>query len=62
MTSLLTPYILATAAAPEGASWWDTIVRGGTVGFIILVLSVVALVLVIIHFVQIRRVWGINDP
>ncbi|MEE3002219.1 MAG: MotA/TolQ/ExbB proton channel family protein [Planctomycetota bacterium] len=55
MTSLFTPYIVATAAAPEGASWWDTIVQGGTVGFIILVLSIVALVLVLIHFVQIRR-------
>ena len=55
MTSLLSPYLVATAASPEGASWWDTIVRGGTVGFIILILSVVALVLVIIHFVQIRK-------
>lgn len=44
------------APAPEeSASWFDTIVAGGVVGFIILGLSIVALALVIIHIVQIRR-------
>ena len=36
-------------------NWWDTIMKGGTVGFIILGLSLVALALVVMHFLQIRR-------
>ena len=55
MTSLFTSLLGIAPAAPAPNSWWDTIVQGGTVGFIILALSVVALVLVIIHFVQIRK-------
>ena len=55
MTSLFTSLLGMAPAAPAPNSWWDTIVQGGTVGFIILALSIVALVLVIIHFVQIRK-------
>ena len=40
MTSLLTPFVVATAAS-EGTPWWDTIVQGGAVGFIILILSII---------------------
>ena len=47
--------LLLGAATPPPDSWWDTVVRGGMVGFIILGLSIVALVLVIVHFVQIRK-------
>ena len=56
MTSMFTSLLGMTTTAPPPNSWWDTIVQGGMVGFIILALSIVALVLVIIHFVQIRKV------
>jgi biopolymer transport protein ExbB len=55
MTSLFASLLGMAPTAPAPNSWWDTIVQGGTVGFIILALSIVALVLVIIHFVQIRK-------
>ncbi len=51
-TSML---LLLGTTTPPPDSWWDTVVRGGMVGFIILGLSIVALVLVIVHFVQIRK-------
>jgi biopolymer transport protein ExbB len=37
------------------STWWDTIQSGGLVGYIIIGLSVVALALIIMHLVQIRR-------
>ena len=37
------------------ASWLDTIGKGGTVGYIIVLLSLGALALVVMHFMQIRR-------
>lgn len=55
MTSMFASLLGMTTTAPPPNSWWDTIVQGGMVGFIILALSIVALVLVIIHFVQIRK-------
>ena len=55
MTSLFVPLLGAMPTTPPPNSWWDTIVQGGMVGFIILALSIVALVLVIIHFAQIRK-------
>lgn len=57
MTSIVFVNLLGTVApaSAEASSWFDTIVAGGLVGFIILGLSVVALALVIIHLVQIRR-------
>lgn len=43
-------------ADPEAArTWWDSVVAGGPVGFIIIVMSVVAVALCIIHFIQIRK-------
>lgn len=51
--SISTVLGMATADAPQ--TWWDTVLKGGTVGFIIIVLSIVALGLVVYHFVQIRR-------
>lgn len=48
--------ILAQSEDPEqGLSWLDTIRAGGPVGFIIILLSVAALALIIMHLVQIRR-------
>ena len=47
---------LAQSDAPEqGLSWWDTIRNGGTIGYIILGLSVAAAMLCVMHFMQIRR-------
>ncbi len=48
--------VLAQADADgPGATWWDTIQSGGAVGYVILGLSVLALALIIMHLVQIRR-------
>ena len=41
---------------PAARTWWDTVMDGGLVGFIIIGLSIIALALCIIHFIQIRRV------
>ncbi len=42
-------------AESEGTTWWNTIQHGGIIGYIIIGLSVVALALVIMHALQIRR-------
>ena len=50
--------ILITVAqinVDEPTSWASTIMKGGPVGFIIIGLSLVALALVVMHFLQIRR-------
>ena len=50
--------ILTTVAqtnVDEPTSWASTIMKGGPVGFIIIGLSLVALALVVMHFLQIRR-------
>ena len=48
--------VLARAEADgPGATWWETIQSGGVVGYVILGLSVLALALIIMHLVQIRR-------
>lgn len=50
--------MLTLTAAPDGVeavSWLETIHRGGVIGYFILGMSVIALALVIMHFVQIRR-------
>jgi biopolymer transport protein ExbB len=39
----------------QRSTWWDTIQAGGLVGYIIIGLSVLALALIIMHLVQIRR-------
>lgn len=41
--------------AERGMSWFDTIRSGGPVGFIIIVLSIGAMALVVMHLLQIRR-------
>ena len=51
-----TQLLLAQAAdAQRGVSWLETIQSGGIVGYIIIGLSVVAVALVVMHLVQIRR-------
>ena len=39
----------------QGSTWWDTIQSGGVVGYIIIGLSVLALAVIIMLLVQIRR-------
>jgi biopolymer transport protein ExbB len=51
MTFITMPAHLATA----GPSWFQTIQQGGVIGYIILGLSVIAVALIIVHLVQIRR-------
>ncbi len=51
----LTSLLAQTSDADPGSTWWDTIQSGGIVGYIIIGLSTVALALVIMHVVQIRR-------
>ena len=56
MNNLVTSVLLNQISAQEPASsWLTTIGKGGTVGFIIISLSLVAMALVIMHFMQIRR-------
>ena len=40
---------------PDTSSYLDTLWKGGPVGYIIMGLSIVALSLIVMHFVQIRR-------
>jgi biopolymer transport protein ExbB len=50
--------VLSTVSGPDPAAvrtWWDTVLNGGPVGFIIIAMSIVALALCIVHFIQIRR-------
>ena len=42
-------------AQDSGTSWLETVQRGGAVGYLIIGLSIVALALIVMHFVQIRR-------
>ncbi|MBG79812.1 MAG: peptide transporter TolQ [Phycisphaerae bacterium] len=46
---------MAASGVATGRTWWDAVVDGGPVGFIIMALSIIALALCIIHFYQIRR-------
>ena len=56
MNNLVISVLLNQISAQEPASsWLTTIGKGGTVGFIIISLSLVAMALVIMHFMQIRR-------
>ena len=54
MTSSWWP-LLAQEADERGTSWLETIQSGGPVGYIIIGLSVLTLILIFMHFVQIRR-------
>ena len=56
MNNLVTSTLFNQIIAQEPASsWLTTIGKGGTVGYIIISLSLVAMALVIMHFMQIRR-------
>ena len=56
MTINLCKLILLQTGDGSGTSTWlDTINKGGPVGYIIIVLSLVAVTLVVMHFMQIRR-------
>ena len=48
-------FIAQAAQATEKTSNLDTLWKGGTVGYIIMALSIIALALIVMHFVQIRR-------
>ena len=60
MASILSPLhtFLAQASSPAQGSdqvtWLDTVLSGGPIAYIIIALSVVAMILVVLHFVQIR--------
>jgi biopolymer transport protein ExbB len=52
------PLVSAILAAPDPdstVSWLDTVQRGGPVGYLIIGLSMIALTLIVMHLVQIRR-------
>ncbi|MCH2133573.1 MAG: MotA/TolQ/ExbB proton channel family protein [Phycisphaerales bacterium] len=51
-------HVMLGTVNPDAAAartWWDTVMDGGPVGFIIIALSIIALALCIVHFIQIRR-------
>lgn len=52
----LTWLLAQTEDGSAGSSWLDTIRSGGLVGYIIIGMSVIALALIIMHLIQIRRV------
>ncbi|MHC4946653.1 MAG: MotA/TolQ/ExbB proton channel family protein [Planctomycetota bacterium] len=52
---MLTTVLAQDDAADQGSSWLQTVQSGGPVGYLILLLSVVALAFIVMHFVQIRR-------
>lgn len=54
---MLSKNIIASLLAQNepGVSWLETIQQGGVVGYLIIGLSVIALALIIMHLVQIRR-------
>lgn len=54
MTQLSIMFVLAQVDDPA-TSWLSTVNKGGPVGYIIIGLSLVALALVVMHFLQIRR-------
>ena len=47
--------LAADGDAETGTSWLQTVQSGGLIGYIIIGLSIVALALIIVHIVQIRR-------
>ena len=57
MNHLLLTFGQAGAAdAERGSSWLETVQAGGVVGYVIIALSLAAVVLIILHMMQIRRV------
>jgi len=55
MTQQFLYAILSQTSDTPDSNWLSTIEKGGPVGFIIIGLSIVALSLVVMHFLQIRR-------
>jgi biopolymer transport protein ExbB len=55
MTHHILYAIITQTSESQDSSWLSTIGKGGPVGFIIIGLSLVALSLVVMHFLQIRR-------
>ncbi len=55
MTTQLHFLILSMGTTPPTTSWMSMIGKGGAVGYIIILLSFIALALVVMHFLQIRR-------
>jgi biopolymer transport protein ExbB len=55
MTESLHFFIVTVAADDSSATWLSTIGKGGPVGYVIILLSFVALALVVMHILQIRR-------
>ena len=55
MLALATTVPLMPAQAEDGSSWLQTIQAGGPIGYLIIALSVVAVTLIVMHFIQIRR-------
>ncbi|MCP3905434.1 MAG: MotA/TolQ/ExbB proton channel family protein [Planctomycetes bacterium] len=47
--------LLAQSDDGTGVSWLETVQKGGAVGYLIIGMSIVALALIVMHFVQIRR-------
>jgi biopolymer transport protein ExbB len=54
-SDVMTSLLAQAGGEEQGSTWWETIQSGGVVGYIIIGLSVLALALVIMHLVQIRR-------
>jgi biopolymer transport protein ExbB len=52
---IITGTITTAAGQSTGVSWLQTVQSGGIIGYVILGLSVVALALIVMHVVQIRR-------
>jgi biopolymer transport protein ExbB len=55
LINMLFGTLAAAPNGPTGVSWLETVQSGGIIGYVILGLSVVALALIIMHVVQIRR-------
>jgi biopolymer transport protein ExbB len=55
MNSIGTFVVLAQDDVATGSSWLETIQSGGLIGYLIIGLSVVAVALVVMHLLQIRR-------
>ena len=53
--SLFSSVLLLVQQNQEATSWLDTVGKGGTVGYIIICLSLIAMTLAVMHFIQIRR-------
>ncbi len=58
ITILVTPLYAQTPAAtapPDQISLWTTVSAGGTIGFLILIMSLISVAFIVEHFISIRR-------